>query len=199
MNSIVRASLTPPSVSLSALVLISLVISGCEEKAESQTGAPPARFEAALAQKKAPGKELEAFCDARGGQALTLPKLVGQATPAEGPLWVNVWATWCKACVEEMPMIERWKGKLGADVLFISTDEDPELLATYQKEHPNTPETARMEAPDELPQWLTKWGLDAGAGLPLHLFVGKDQKIKCVRAGAVAEHHRELVAELLSE
>jgi hypothetical protein len=96
-------------------------------------------------------------------------------------------------------MIERWKAKLGASVLFVSTDEQAEVLETYKKEHPKTPHSVRMETPDDLPEWLKKWGLDPGAGLPLHLFVGADQKIKCVRAGAVAEHHYPLVEQLLSE
>lgn len=96
-------------------------------------------------------------------------------------------------------MIETWAPKLGIEVLYVSTDEDAEVLAAYRKEHPTIPESTRMETPDDLPQWLQKWGVDPGAGLPLHLFVDPAGKIQCARAGAVAEHHYEVIAHLLSK
>jgi hypothetical protein len=96
-----------------------------------------------------------------------------------------------------MPMIERWKSKLGTDILYISTDEEAEVLDSYMKEHPNIPKSTRMEDSEQLPEFLKKWGIDPGAGLPLHIFVGADQSIKCVRAGAVAEHHYDIIAMLL--
>src|SRR3954471_12941537 len=78
---------------------------------------------------------VEAFCDYlakddASGPAITWPQLAaGQAAPgpAKGWRWLNVWATWCKPCVEELPRVVRWQPKLGGvDETFISIDEKQE-------------------------------------------------------------------------
>lgn len=198
LSSVSTTTILPPVAALGLVAACGLAVAGCEGKAEeTTTSPPPARFQAAMAKDKPDKKELEAFCDVQGGPKLELPALVGEA-PAD-PGWVNVWATWCKACVEEMPMIERWKSKLGTEILYISTDEEAEVLDAYMKEHPNIPRSTRMEDSEALPEFLKKWGVDPGAGLPLHIFVGADKAIKCVRAGAVAEHHYDIVAMLMEK
>ena len=50
---------------------------------------------------------------------------------------------------------------------------------------------------ESLTDWMKSIGLDAGAGLPLHVFVTAENKVRCARAGAVSEHHLKLVQALL--
>ena len=45
--------------------------------------------------------------------------------------------------------------------------------------------------------WLTTIGLDASAVIPVHLFVDPDQKIRCVRMGAVSEPEYDAVKKVL--
>ncbi len=182
---------------LGALALLFAFATACDESAATKAPPPPQRFEAVTAKQEISPKELDGFCDVRDRGSLALPALDGKAPKAEGARWVNVWATWCKSCVEEMPMIERWKGKLGAGVLFVSADEESEALDAYRSEHPDTPATLRMKEPGKLSEWMSSLGLDPGAGLPLHLFVGGDDEVRCVRAGAVAEHHYAVIENLL--
>lgn len=173
---------------------------GCEpssSKPEAEAQKPPARFEAVTVKKGVSSVELDGFCDARDLGKLRLPALHEPAPSTAGPLWVNVWATWCKSCVEEMPMIAQWEDKLGARVLFVSADEEPGALTAFQSAHPGFPETLTMRAPEELSAWMKESQIDAGSGLPLHLFVGSDGMIKCARTGAVGQQHLSIVGALL--
>jgi peroxiredoxin len=47
------------------------------------------------------------------GDSVSLAALRGQ------PVLLNVWATWCKPCVREMPALERLHQELGPEGLFI--------------------------------------------------------------------------------
>ena len=59
-----------------------------------------------------------------------VPDLAGRAVRLSGlrgkVVVLNLWATWCPPCVEEMPSLERLYAELGADlaVLAVSQDED---------------------------------------------------------------------------
>ena len=52
---------------------------------------------------------------------------------------LNFWATWCGACVREMPSLDalfrEYKGK-GLIVLGISSDRDDELVKRFLNKHP---------------------------------------------------------------
>ena len=54
---------------------------------------------------------------------------------------VNLWATWCPPCIEEMPVLERVQtdfGPQGVVVLALAADDDPEAVRAFVKEHPVT-------------------------------------------------------------
>jgi thiol-disulfide isomerase/thioredoxin len=185
------------TLGLGGLALCSLACDPSSTKSEGGGTKPPSRFEAVTVKKGVSSAEIDGFCDARNVGKLALPELREPAPKAAGPLWVNVWATWCKSCVEEMPMIAEWEEKLDAEVLFISADEEPGALATFRSAHPGFPKTLTMSEPAELSEWMKENRIDAGSGLPLHLFVGADGTILCTRTGAVAERHWPVVESLL--
>lgn len=175
------------------------VLVGCEESPAPAQGAPPARYAAVAAKSSVTAEELAGFCDVQNGPSFRLPELEGPepARAAGEPRWVNVWATWCKSCVEEMPMIEEWRAKLPGDVMFVSADEEPEALSAFSKKHPALPKSEHMKAPESLPEWMKSLSLDAGAGLPLHIFVNAEGKVRCIRAGAVSASHWGIVESLM--
>ncbi|WP_424688408.1 TlpA family protein disulfide reductase [Erythrobacter sp.] len=42
----------------------------------------------------------------------------------DGPVLVNLWATWCAPCVVEMPMLDDLAGELGEDVRVLTISQD---------------------------------------------------------------------------
>ncbi len=181
-----------------------LWIFACGEGAKSTP--PPSRFEAVSA-KPAAVDPLVELCDVRfepgKGPALALPALDAAKDQApSGTQWLNLWATWCKPCVEELPMIARWRdelAKLGTPVQvhFVSVDATPELIKTFREQHPGLPGTERIADPATLTSYVQALGLDASAGLPVHAFTGADGRVRCVRTGAVLESHFDAIAQLL--
>jgi thiol-disulfide isomerase/thioredoxin len=184
-------------------------LSGCDDAASSPPPPPaPSRFEAVTA--AAPKQdELAGFCDVRAeagqGKPFSLPAVDGAAPTGLGqahPLWLNLWATWCKPCIEEMPMIVRWQKQLASegkavDLAFVSVDEDAAVVPTFRAEHPGVPESMHIADPKALAAVVAGLGLDPGAGLPIHVFVEPGSHIRCVRAGAVTESHHAVVTGLL--
>jgi thiol-disulfide isomerase/thioredoxin len=136
---------------------------------------------------------------------LALPALEGAPLNAERPgaaQWINLWATWCKPCVEELPMLVRFEERLSRSGIalslrFVSVDDSAETVAAFRAAHPNIPESPRLVDATALAPLVQSLGLDAGAGLPIHAFAGPDGKLRCVRAGAVLESHYNTVARLL--
>jgi len=197
MDRLHSLSLLPSKTILLALLPLAGACDSASKKSDET--APPARYAAVTQKAEVSESDLDGFCDARPSQELVLPPLESPAPKLTAPTWVNVWATWCKSCVDEIPMIEEWKKTHGFDILYVSADEEAEARSDFAKKHPSFPKTKRMASPDGLGEWAQKTGLDAGAGLPIHLFVDHERKVKCVRAGAILPHHQAMVTHLLAK
>lgn len=180
------------------IAIFLVAASGCDnQKASSDEPVTKSRVNAVQAVKKAPKADKpEVFCDTWNEPAdapdFSFPPLDGEApAAASGWRWVNIWATWCKPCIEEMPMMAKWKGELADDglddLVLVSADDTAEAVDSFRKEHPETPETFRVQTPDDLKEWFVGVGLDEGAPLPVHLFVDPQNKVRCLRAGGVGE------------
>lgn len=158
---------------------------------------------------KAPKVDLEGFCDSHAQAAtaktFVMPKLAtgaGKPETAKGWKWINVWATWCRPCVEELPLIAGLKTKFAADHLplsveFLSVDATADEVGKFESTHPGTPSSLRIEDAGALPAWLGTIGLDESSALPIHLFVDDKDKIRCVRMGAIEASHYETVRAMV--
>jgi thiol-disulfide isomerase/thioredoxin len=179
--------------------------SGGDKKEEAESGE---RVNAVAAgQEKA--VSVEEFCDVRAksaseAPAFTMPPLAGgQAAPGKGTWrWLNVWATWCKPCIEEMPQLAKWQKDLSGqgvryDLVFVSVDDSDDLVARFREKHPDAPPSLRIADPDALPRWLGAIGLGESAPIPVHLFVDPDDRVRCVRAGGVKERDLPAVRAIL--
>lgn len=189
------------------MILAAIALCACEDGSQgaSNAAAPPARFEAVAAKPK-PKNPLVDFCDVHHepgqGPKLALPATDTQPATASGGQWLNLWATWCKPCVEELPMIARFQQRLKEDgdaisVNFVSVDTSAEAITKFKEHHPGMPQTMRLTNADELTAYVEGLGLGANAGLPIHVFAGADGHVRCVRSGAVTESHLATIEPLL--
>lgn len=171
---------------------------------------PPARsrVDAVLAPAGS-GVSLDAFCEVqgRGSSAPTFswPELDG-ATPstAGGWSWVSLWATWCQPCLAELPMLKRWEERLNSQgpvvaIHHVSVDASTEDLARFRGRRGDAPSGPRVADQAAVAPWLASMGLDAGAAIPIHLFVDPQQRIRCVRVGAVSESDYTVVEHILQD
>lgn len=174
---------------------------------------PPASRVNAVVADPAKQPKLEDFCeihaDAASAPRFTLPTLVeGQPeTQVNAPgqwRWINVWATWCKPCIEEIPLIESWrerfaKESIAARVVYLSVDAEADAVAQFRSEHPALPATLRIADAAGLGAWLTSLGLEPNSVLPIHMFVDDRDRLRCVRMGGVAENDFDMVRRVLQQ
>ncbi len=193
-------------------VLCALLCGGgiaCDEQGgAAEVQAPRSRVVTAKVKEQAPTDPKEEICDVAPspGTKLVLPELAqGQAAPKASSerTWLNVWATWCKPCVEELPMLAQWKSKLAKEGIsvsfqFLSADKDESAVVQFAKKTEGAPATLRIADPENLPEWLVSIGLDEGAPLPVHVLTNASGEVVCARAGAVAESDYAHVKEVLS-
>lgn len=196
---------------LSPVALALLVAAGCGggDKAKAPAKAKRSRVDAVVAKAGPKGDDPATFCDqwvdAASAKPFKLPDLAPSSqAPAKGDnwRWVNVWATWCKPCVEELPRLAEWQGKFTKDgvpveLVYLSVDEDDAVVSKFRTDHPGTPETLRIAEADASTDWLVSLGVDENAALPVHLFVDPADRIRCVRMGGVADHHYPSVTRVV--
>ena len=190
---------------LQALAFITgtVALAACDKGGASEP--PPSRVNAVKA--RAGAASTAGFCDvthpAETAPTFQLPALASPAPASTaGWRWVNVWATWCKPCIEEMPRLHAWRERLSSaarpvGLAFLSVDESDQVVADFRAAHPGTPDSVRIADAAALPAWLKSIGLDEGAPIPIHVFVDPGGRIRCVRAGGVGEDQFAIVKELL--
>jgi len=180
-----------------------LLITGLAACPASEKAPPPnTRYQAVRAAPTAKAPPAE-WCDlefaAGTGSRLVLPP----ATPARKPVgalatgrwtWFNLWATWCKPCLREMPVLVSWRDRLrqdgvAVDLWFLSLDEDPAELATFLAAHPEfaPAPSLRATSPAELRAWAKNYSIDASAPIPIHLLAAPDGRVRCIHNGTLNE------------
>jgi thiol-disulfide isomerase/thioredoxin len=195
-----------PALTLAATCALSLL--GCNDKPKGEPAGRANSAKVAATQ----GADPEAFCDKlyadETGPAVSYPAVVDGTLPAPSahPRWINVWATWCKPCTEEIPRLLAWKDKLATagkpfDLVLMSVDEDPADVAEFRKEQGAKSvavPTTRLATPGDERAWYPTVGLDAGAPVPVHVFVTAAGHVRCARAGSVREKDYAVVEKLLA-
>lgn len=202
---IASPGLAAAAVSMVALPLVALSLAGCDDDS-APSAPPPGRVVAVAAEDEGPATDevCDVAPDAADAPQLTFPALAEGDRPPAGQRrrWVNVWATWCRPCVEEMPLLQRWRDQLRSDgaeveLVFLSADRDDETVAAFRQEHAGMPESLRVADPQAIPEWASSLGLPGGASLPIHVLTDERGRVVCARAGAVSEGDYEAVRAVL--
>jgi thiol-disulfide isomerase/thioredoxin len=127
--------------------------------------------------------------------------IAGARPGSGGWRWVNFWATWCKPCLEEMPMLGRWRDALvkeGTDFTLElwSVDEDADTVREAVKAGLPAP-AWHVQSADKLGDWLEAYGVDREAVLPIQVLVAPSGQIRCLRLGSVRPADYAIVKQLL--
>lgn len=181
--------------------LILFVLTACDE---TPSEPPPSRYVAVAAEETeaiAPDEFCEVHASASDNVRFTWPTLEGE-TPAatSGWRWINVWATWCHPCIEELPRLARFEEELSdanVSLAYVSADADRDAITRFLAEHPSTPDSPRVPTTEALREWLGGLGLDEGAPLPVHLFVDPQGRFRCARTGALGDEDLPSLRRLL--
>lgn len=107
-----------------------------------------------------------------------------------GPAVVNLWASWCTTCAEEMPILEGVRQRAGDRVQFVGVDFQDERLPGLMAAEVFGLRFPSAQDPDaDLRAALRV------TGLPVTLFVREDGTVAGRKDGAIASE-RELVTLL---
>jgi hypothetical protein len=143
------------------------------------------------------------FCDAKTplpSAPVAWPKLerVGAPAPAPSPTswtWVNLWASWCRPCTDEIPRLLAWRPKLPVEtrLLFLGVDAEVAAAAEFVRKHPQPGGTWWIAPGDERAALLRALGVPPDAFLPVQVLVDPEGRVRCVHVGALDEADRPAV------
>ena len=94
--------------------------------------------------------------------AVRLPDLEGNLQSLPGPyagrpLLINVWASWCGPCIEEMPELERFtrsQGRDGTQVVGLALDTPANIREFLERVPVTYPILVDSPGPDDASVWL---------------------------------------------
>ncbi|KPQ21284.1 MAG: putative thioredoxin [Porphyrobacter sp. HL-46] len=99
-----------------------LLLAGCDRAADAPAqpgeGAESAKAAAGEVERRFAGTPLPAMqFDDAGGNSLDL-------AAQDGPVLINLWATWCAPCVVEMPQLDALSAELEGEVRVLTISQD---------------------------------------------------------------------------
>ena len=132
--------------------------------------------------------ELE-FTDAISGKAISTKQLIGNVVV------IDIWASWCGPCVEDVPLVKRWIQDYqddGLEILGCTLDDDVDVLRSCVQKH-QIPWPQYFQGKDW--PWTSSWGITE---IPVLLIIDRHGNLRYIeRLGAKLAEKR--ILELLTK
>ncbi len=113
--------------------------------------------------------------------------------PASGGrwTWINLFASWCGPCKEEIPRLRGFEDRLASklEVAFVSLDDDERSLRQYLDGHAASGVHGALWFEPGKPRetWLAAFDLRDPPELPVQVLLDPAGKLRCVVGGAVED------------
>ncbi len=123
--------------------------------------------------------------------------------PADGGrwTWINLFASWCGPCKEEIPRLRGFEQKLASnlEVAFVSLDDDGRSLTQYlEAQGAAGVRSAYWFQPGKAREgWLASFHLKDPPELPAQVLLDPTGKVRCVVGGAVDDADFARVAAIV--
>jgi thiol-disulfide isomerase/thioredoxin len=108
---------------------------------------------------------------------------------------LDIWASWCAPCKEELPALNEMAGRLaarGIEIVAISVDEDRQAAETFLKKHKRWSLTLAHDPAGSVPSSLNP------PKMPTSYIIDGDGIVRHVNAGYQAGDARRLEQQLLA-
>ena len=124
------------------------------------------------------------------------------AAPPEGAwVWLNVWATWCRACVAELPLLAGWSTRAGGparlSLQLASVDVEKAPVLPFLRAR-GVAGSRWLPVGAARGAWLNRRGFSPALTLPLHALYDPHGRLRCVREGAVEPAHFDPLMRLMA-
>jgi thiol-disulfide isomerase/thioredoxin len=198
-----------PVVLVAALSFTLVGTMACDDD-KKPAGKAPSRFDSVKSESA--GKANALFCEKsfKPGERKfvepaerAIPGVAATTSTKPGWRWVNLWATWCHPCVEEMGLLGKWEKALAKDGVPVtfdlySVDDDESALTAWLKKT-TVPGRARwLASSTQLDATLESLGVDKGSAIPVHALVDPQGSLHCVRVGSVHEEDYGAIKTILT-
>jgi thiol-disulfide isomerase/thioredoxin len=115
--------------------------------------------------------------------------------------WINLFASWCGPCKEEIPRLRGFEQKLAAnlEVAFVSVDDDERSLKQYLSAQAGSGVRSAFWLQPGKPRegWLAAFDLKDPPELPVQVLLDPTGKVRCVAGGAVEDGDFSRVAAIV--
>ena len=113
-----------------------------------------------------------------------------EATPKGAWTWVNLWASWCAPCIDELPLLRAWQAQLGGPakvrLVLVSLDDD---LAAAREAMAKAGLKGAWHAPKAARAAFTRSLGLLGGSLPTHVLIDPTGAPVCVHEDMVEPPH----------
>jgi thiol-disulfide isomerase/thioredoxin len=115
--------------------------------------------------------------------------------------WINLFASWCGPCKEEIPRLRGFEQRLAAnlEVAFVSVDDDERSLKQYLDAQGGSGVRSSfwLQPGKSREAWLASFALKDPPELPVQVLLDPSGKVRCVARGAVDDGDFARVAAIV--